>query len=119
MSRFADQFSVGQAVAVVIRTSREHSVHDGVISSIGRRWITVKGLGRNVYRFDAEDCDGDQDWGYPPKLWPDRQTYEAAALLDSAWSDFERQIRHIRGRPTHLTVEEIHAMRDKIAGPAE
>lgn len=101
-------WKVGQDVVIVeARHNGEIKVEDGVISKVGRKWITV-GEGWREQRFDFDGLS-DRDWGHRPRMWSSRKAFEAEQDRRASWREL---ISHTKSHypPKNLSAEAIRAV---------
>lgn len=80
---------------------REH-----VVTSIGRKWIQLGDKRRCTIDTLLLDCG----LYSPRKLYASKEEYEAAAHLNAAWRDLQRDLNNAK-RPEGMTVEQINDIR--------
>lgn len=110
MSKPTAQYAIGQKVLISSwRRGHGDDFRDGEVTKIGRKWITVKTRQWSEERFDLEGRS-DQGWGHPPRLWPNREAYEADKLRRETWDKLHSFVRTHNHAPKHLSTEQIADM---------
>ena len=111
-------WTVGQQVIVVSNRGRDVRIEDGEIVKIGRKWLTVKTGQWAETRFDLNTGRCWQDWGYPPRLYPSREAYEAETRKRREWDRLRMVLRDAHQPPEHLDAEQIAEVIALLSRPA-
>ena len=102
------QWKVGQTVTIVeARHGGGLKIENGVITKVGRKWITV-GEGWREQRFDF-DGFSDQDWSHRPRMWPSREAFEAEQERRASWRELTSHTKS-HYPPQHISTDAIRTV---------